>query len=209
MLALQSAPSLPSSLRGSGQAFADSHWPAAAARHACATAKANALDLDPANANLTPSLRTALNKRRRTLAWIACGHSGHWRGSNSDRPWTVLGPRSLSSRPSTSAARRGRRRQWGDVAWPWHVSAADTFGSTQHRRPCSLLRLRRWHPVTLVSCPRLRSYTSQLSGATRALRRPGCCPTVLELVTSGLRLCLFTLRGRSRLPISGAQAAAH
>ena len=130
MLALQSAPSLPSSLRVSGQAFADSHRPATAARHACATAKANALDLDPANANLAPSLRTALHKRWRTLAWIACGHSGHWRGSNGDRPSTVLGPRSLSSRPSTSAARRGHRRQWGDVALPWHVSAADTFGST-------------------------------------------------------------------------------
>ena len=164
--------------------------PAAAARHACATAKANALDLDPANANLAPSLRTALHKRWRTLAWIACGHSGHWRGSNGDRPSTVLGPRSLSSRPSTSAARRGRRRQWGDVALPWHVSAADTFGSTQHRRPCSRLRLRRWHPLGLVCCPRLGSYPSQLSGATPALRRPGCCPTVLELVTSGLGLAL-------------------
>ena len=45
-----------------------------------------------------------------------------------------------------------------NFAMPGHVSAADTIGSAQHRRPRCRLRLRRWHPPRLVRGPRLGTY---------------------------------------------------
>ena len=41
---------------------------------------------------------------------------------------------------------------------PWYVSAADTLGSAQHRRPCSLPRLCQWDHPRVVCCLRPGSH---------------------------------------------------